>query len=82
MPFAHSDADFAPQSLLRLSAYAGSRGMGNPDYTTVKKCLRPPRLSGTQRAKPAPRARFRGPGMATKPLQKSYHIPIPARFWL
>ena len=56
LPFAHSDADIAPQSLLRLSAYAGSRGMGNPDQTAARKCLKPPQLQGTQRAKPAPRA--------------------------
>ncbi len=30
LPSAHSDADYAPQSLLRLSAYAGSQGMGSP----------------------------------------------------
>jgi len=28
--FAHSDADYASPSWLRLSAYAGSRGMGSP----------------------------------------------------
>jgi len=35
LPCAHSDADGAAQSLLRLSAYAGSRSTGNPDLNTV-----------------------------------------------
>jgi len=37
LPSALSDADCTPQSLLRLSAYAGSRGTGNPAPTTMKK---------------------------------------------
>jgi len=35
VPSALSDADFATQSLLRLSAYAGSWGMGSPSPTVV-----------------------------------------------
>jgi hypothetical protein len=45
LPCAHSDADCAPQSLLRLSAYAGLRGMGSPSRIepydmTGGKCFR------------------------------------------
>ena len=32
-----SDADCTPQSWLRLSAYAGSRGAGNPAPVPLKK---------------------------------------------
>ncbi len=35
LPFALSDADVAAQSLLRLSAYAGSRDMGNPSLKSL-----------------------------------------------
>jgi len=35
VPSAHSDADFASQSLLRLSAYAGSRGTGSPSSSAA-----------------------------------------------
>ena len=43
LPFAHSDAARAAQSLLRLSAYAGSRGVGTPsrdDPDSAKKHAR------------------------------------------
>ena len=36
VPSTHSDADCAPQSLLRLSAYAGSRGMGTPSRDRIQ----------------------------------------------
>jgi len=35
VPFAYSDADRAAQSLLRLSVYAGSRGMGTPSRDRI-----------------------------------------------
>ena len=41
-----SDADCTPQSLLRLSAYAGSRGTGNPAPSPMKKPEGPRRLWG------------------------------------
>ena len=36
LPCAHSDADIASQSLLRLSAYAGSRGIGSPEPPSIR----------------------------------------------
>ena len=36
VPSTHSDADCAPQSLLRLSAYAGSQGMGTPSRDRIQ----------------------------------------------
>lgn len=37
VPSAHSDADYAPQSLLRLSAYAGSWGTGTPSRDLIQQ---------------------------------------------
>jgi len=37
LPFAHSDAAYAPPSWLRLAAYAGSWGMGSPAPIVVAR---------------------------------------------